>query len=116
MRELESTLGEARRLFTKARSQSKRYDKEAAAWIQLLDHMLDRLRRRIAGDPQPPERVGASPTPMARGAMSAPPRPVPPVSGSGAPDAMKPGTDTPPRRATPQAPPDAGVSGGGILL
>lgn len=117
MRELETTLGEARRLFSKVRRQSKRHDKEAVAWIRLLDRMLVLLRRRVAGDPEPPKRVGAPPASVSPGAMSrVPTRPVPPVSGSLAPDAMKPSSDPPPRRVSPQAPPDAGVSGGGILL
>jgi len=117
MRELETTLGEARRLFIKARRQSKRHDKEAKAWIRLVDRMVDQLRRRIAGDPQPPVRVGAPRAAGSPGVMSrAPPRPDPSVPGSGPPDAMRPGPVAPPRRASPLAPPDAGVSGGGILL
>lgn len=117
MRELETTLDEARRLFTKAKGQSKQHATEAAAWIRLLDRMLDQLRRRIAGDPVPPRRVGEAPTPTpARPAGMTPSGPRPTVSGAPTPDPMKSDPTAPPRRATPQPPPDAGVPGGGILL
>ncbi len=117
MRELETTLGEARRLFTRARRQSKQHDKEGKAWILVLDRMSILLRRRIAGDPVAPKRVGAPPAVVNPTAMSPEPaRPMAPVSGSGAPDGMKPTESTEPRRVSPQAPVDAGVSGGGILL
>jgi len=115
MRELETTLGDARRLFTKARRR-KQHDKEAAAWIGLLDRMLDQLRRRAAGDPQPPQRVGAPPAAGSVGGNSPPPsRPVVPQPGKGTPDAKRPGSQAPPR-TVPLAAPDAGVAGGGILL
>jgi len=121
MRELETTLGEARRLFSRAQGQSKPYRKESAAWIRVLDRMLVLLRRRIAGDPEQPRRVGAPPAPVKPGAMSATPdRPVVPAPRRVSPDAMGSSAtpNPPPRRVspTPGALPDAGVSGGGILL
>ncbi|MFH2007442.1 MAG: hypothetical protein ABI333_12730 [bacterium] len=114
MRELESALQSARRLFVSAKGHKTRHGKEAEAWIGLVDHLLDRLRRRLAGDPQAHAPVRVAPGPP-RSSLFVPASPgvdggVPVV----VPLPMRP---TPrPAPAPVLVKPDAGVAGGGILL
>jgi len=112
MRELESALQSARRLFTSAKAHKTGHGKEVQAWIGLVDHLLDRLRRRLAGDPQAHAPVQVVPTPSGSGMTG----PASPGTDAGAPVVVPPPKRPPPRPAPALVKPDAGVAGGGILL
>ena len=121
MRELQTTLLRARRLFQQVKVHQTPHTKEVDAWIKLVDLLLAKLRLRLAGDPTtpsptpvpPPTRVG--PKPVAPSKAPATPDPPAVRVDAAAPLPTPPSMTPPPRRVEPPAP-DAGVSSGGILL
>ena len=117
LREMETSLVEARRLLFRARhprdAAKAGTTEDPELWIALVDHLLDRLRAGRAPSPREeiplpvpiPSRDATAPTSAPRAPASSPGLVPPPV----------PLPEEPPRPAIPLLP-DAGVKGGGILL